>query len=289
MAQLYRDTGIVLRVQKLGEADRIITMLTVSTARSGWSPRACARTRSRWGARLEPFNHVDVQCYTGRTLDVVTQAQTVDAFAPAIVADWSAYSCGCAILETADRLVSEEGEPSLRVYLLLLGATRALADGAREPALVLDAFLLRAMSHAGWAPSLSDCARCATPGPHRSFTVAGGGMVCPRCRPPGSVPPAPETVALLMALLHGDWDTADASGTPTRRRPAAWSRRTCSGTWSASCARCPWSTAAPGSGPPPSSRRVRRGPPRTAGRRCADTSGRAVRLVRSARCPIGLP
>ncbi|BBG03457.1 MULTISPECIES: DNA repair protein RecO [Pseudonocardia] len=217
MAQLYRDTGIVLRVQKLGEADRIVTMLTRQRGKIRVVAKGVRRTRSRWGARLEPFNHVDVQCYTGRTLDVVTQAQTLDAFAPAIVADWGAYSCGCAILETADRLVSEEGEPSLRVYLLLLGATRALADGLREPALVLDAFLLRAMSHAGWAPSLSDCARCATPGPHRAFTVAGGGMVCPRCRPPGSVTPAAETVTLLEALLHGDWAVADASGDPTRR------------------------------------------------------------------------
>ena len=109
MAQLYRDTGIVLRVQKLGEADRIITMLTRRHGKIRVVAKGVRRTRSRWGARLEPFNHVDVQCYTGRTLDVVTQAQTVDAFAPAIVADWSAYSCGCAILETADRLVSEEG------------------------------------------------------------------------------------------------------------------------------------------------------------------------------------
>lgn len=217
MAQLYRDTGVVLRVQKLGEADRIITLLTKQRGKLRVVAKGVRRTRSRWGARLEPFNHVDVQCYTGRTLDVVTQAQTLDAFAPAVVADWSAYSCGCAILETADRLVSEEGEPALRLYLLVLGATRALADGAREPALVLDAFLLRAMSHAGWAPSLSECARCAAPGPHRAFTVAGGGMVCPRCRPPGSVTPAAETVTLLEALLHGDWTTADGSGGPTRR------------------------------------------------------------------------
>ncbi|MFP5072434.1 DNA repair protein RecO [Pseudonocardia nantongensis] len=217
MAQLYRDTGIVLRVQKLGEADRIVTLLTRQRGKIRVVAKGVRRTRSRWGARLEPFNHVDVQCYVGRTLDVVTQAQTVDAFAPAVVADWSAYSCGCAILETADRLVSEEGEPSLRVYLLLLGATRALADGVRDPALVLDAFLLRAMSHAGWAPALSECARCATPGPHRAFSVAGGGAICPRCRPPGSVTPAPETPLLLEALLHGDWDTADAATDPTRR------------------------------------------------------------------------
>lgn len=214
---LYRDTGVVLRVQKLGEADRIVTLLTRRYGKVRAVAKGVRRTRSRWGARLEPFNHVDVQCYTGRSLDVITQAQTLDAFAPQIVADYGAYSCGCAILETADRLVSEEGEPSLRVYLLLVGAVRALADRTRDPSLVLDAFLLRAMSHAGWAPSLSDCARCADPGPHRAFNVAGGGAICPRCRPPGSVYPAPETFGLLDALLHGDWDVADGSAQSVRR------------------------------------------------------------------------
>src|SRR3954470_572871 len=111
---LYRDTGVVLRVQKLGEADRIVTILTRRYGKVRAVAKGVRRTRSRWGARLEPFNHVDVQCYTGRSLDVITQAQTLDAFAPAVVADYGAYSCGSAILETADRLVAEEGEPSLR-------------------------------------------------------------------------------------------------------------------------------------------------------------------------------
>ena len=130
------------------------------------------------GARLEPFNHVDVQCYTGRSLDIVTQAETVDAFG----AGWSAttrrYTAGCAVLETADRLVAEEGEPALRVYLLVVGAIRALSGRERDPSLVLDAFFLRAMTHAGWAPAINDCARCAAPGPHPAFNVAAGGAVC---------------------------------------------------------------------------------------------------------------
>jgi DNA repair protein RecO (recombination protein O) len=213
----YRDTGVVLRVQKLGEADRIITVLTQRRGKVRAVAKGVRRTRSRWGARLEPFNHVDVQCYTGRSLDVVTQAVTVDAFGAGLVDDYPRYTAGCAILETADRLVAEEGEPALRVYLLVVGALRALADGGRDPSLVLDAFLLRAMTHAGWAPAITECARCAVPGPHRAFSVAGGGAVCPRCRPPGSVNPAPETFGLLDALLHGDWTTADAAGAPTRR------------------------------------------------------------------------
>ena len=214
---LYRDTAVVLRVQKLGEADRIVTLLTRKHGKVRAVAKGVRRTRSRWGARLEPFNHVDVQCYTGRSLDVVTQAQTVDAFGAGIVGDYPRYTAGCAILETADRLVAEEGEPTMRVYLLLVGAIRAMAGRDRDPSLVLDAFLLRAMSHAGWAPATTECAKCAEPGPHRAFSVSGGGAVCEVCRPPGSALPSPETFSLLDALLHGDWDLADAAVPAVRR------------------------------------------------------------------------
>ena len=163
---LYRDTGVVLRVQKLGEADRIVTILTRRHGKVRAVAKGVRRTRSRWGARLEPFNHVDVQCYTGRSLDIVTQAETVDAFGAGLVGDYGRYTAGCAVLETADRLVAEEGEPALRVYLLVVGAIRALSGRERDPSLVLDAFFLRAMTHAGWAPAINDCARCAAPGPH---------------------------------------------------------------------------------------------------------------------------
>jgi DNA repair protein RecO (recombination protein O) len=220
---LYRDTGVVLRVQKLGEADRIVTILTRRHGKVRAVAKGVRRTRSRWGARLEPFNHVDVQCYTksgaitGRSLDIVTQAETVDAFGAGLVGDYGRYTAACAVLETADRLVAEEGEPALRVYLLLVGAIRALAGRERDASLVLDAFLLRAMSHAGWAPAISECARCAEPGPHPAFNIAAGGAVCDRCRPPGSVLPSPQTYRLLDALLHGDWDVADATEPAARR------------------------------------------------------------------------
>jgi DNA repair protein RecO (recombination protein O) len=82
---------------------------------------------------------------------------------------------------------------------------------------VLDAYLLRALAVAGWAPSFSDCAKCGAPGPHRGFHVVAGGAVCPACRPPGSAAPAPETLLLLSALLAGDWAVADASD-PWHRR-----------------------------------------------------------------------
>ncbi len=214
---LYRDIGVVLRVQKLGEADRIATLLTRRHGKVRAVAKGVRRTKSRWGARLEPFNHVDVQCYSGRSLDTVTQAQTVDAFGGGIIADYSRYTAGCAVLETADRLVAEEGEPALRMYLLVVGAIRALSARERDGSLVLDAFFLRAMTYAGWAVAITECARCAEPGPHAAFHIAAGGAVCPRCRPAGSVRPSPETFGLLDALLHGDWAAADAAGPATRR------------------------------------------------------------------------
>ena len=214
---LYRDSAVVLRVQKLGEADRIITLLTRRYGKVRAVAKGVRRTTSRFGARVEPFCHVDLQLYTGRTLDVITQVQTLDAFGVHIVDDYQRYTSACAVLETVDRLAAEEGEPVLRLYLLAVGALRALSGRERDSSLVLDAFLLRAMSYAGWAPALSECARCGEAGPHAAFSVPAGGAVCAQCRPAGSVRPAPQTLALLEALLHGDWPAAEAT-TPQVRR-----------------------------------------------------------------------
>jgi len=214
---LYRDTGVVLRVHKLGEADRIVTLITRRHGKVRAVAKGVRRTKSRFGARLEPFGHVDVQFYTGRTLDVITQVQTVDAFGSGIIADYARYTAACAVLETADRLTDEEGEPALRLYLLVSGALRALCGGERDPSLVLDAFLLRAMAYAGWEPAITECARCGERGPHRAFSVPAGGSVCPRCKPAGTSNPTEETLELLSALLRGNWPVAEASGPAARR------------------------------------------------------------------------
>ena len=214
---LYRDEGIVLRTQKLGEADRIVTVLTRRHGKVRAVAKGVRRTKSKFGARLEPFTHVDLQLYTGRNLDIVSQVESIRSYGQEIVADYPAYTAGTAVLETADRLTAEEKEPSLRMFLLVVGALRTLGERVHQPGLVLDAFLLRAMSVAGWEPALSDCARCAEPGPHRHFSVPAGGSVCPGCRPTGSAMPNAVTIQLLEALLSGDWDVAEASA-PAQRR-----------------------------------------------------------------------
>jgi DNA repair protein RecO (recombination protein O) len=217
--QLYRDDAVVLRVQKLGESDRIVTLLTRRHGRIRAVAKGVRRTTSRFGARLEPFGHVDLQIAeaSGSGLHTVSQVEGIDLYGGRLVGDYPRYTSASAVAETAERLTPVEQEPSLRLFQLTLGALRALAAAEHAGTLVLDAYLLRAMGVAGWAPALAECAVCGTRGQHRAFSVPAGGTVCPDCRPPGAAHPAPATLALMAALTAGDWPVADASEPPARR------------------------------------------------------------------------
>jgi recombinational DNA repair protein (RecF pathway) len=126
--QGYRDDGVVLRTQKLGEADRIITLLTRHNGRVRAVARGVRRTKSRFGARLEPFTHVDVMVHSGRSLDVITQAEVIRAYGTPLASNYPKYTAGTAMLETAERFTPVEKEPAIRQFLLLIGGLRALGD-----------------------------------------------------------------------------------------------------------------------------------------------------------------
>ncbi len=208
---LYRDEAVVLRTHKLGEADRIITLLTRQHGRVRAVAKGVRRTTSKFGSRLEPFTHVDLQLAEGRTFDIVTQAETRSLFHAGLGHDYERYTSGTAMLETAERLVTEEKEPSVQQFLLLVGGLRALTSDDRRPGQVLDSYLLRSLAVAGYAPSLDLCAHCGREGPHRWFNPSMGGLLCTTCRLPGSASPSPETIAVLGALLAGDWPVVEAA------------------------------------------------------------------------------
>jgi DNA repair protein RecO (recombination protein O) len=225
-ANSYRTDALVLRTYKLGEADRIIVLLTPGHGQIRAVAKGVRRTTSKFGATLEPFMLSRLQLVRGRNLDIITQAASITPYGQRIAADYDAYAAASAMVETAERLtLAEIGEHGGGVeapsqYRLLHGALAALARSAHAPRLLLDSYLLRALATAGWAASFTECARCGAPGPHRSVNVTLGGSVCDNCRPPGSSTPAPETVGLLAALLSGRWDVADASPEPARREAA---------------------------------------------------------------------
>ena len=201
---VYRDEAVVLRTHKLGEADRIVTMLTRQHGKVRAVAKGIRRTGSKFGARLEPFMVADVQLYEGRSLDIVTQAESIGSYGALITADYPSYTAASVMVETADKLTESEG--SLQQYLLLVGALRSLSRREHGAGLTLDSYLLRALSMAGWAPSFQDCARCGARGDHSAVVVQLGGIVCDDCAPPGSPRLDAATIALLSALLTGDWD-----------------------------------------------------------------------------------
>ncbi|ABS04839.1 DNA repair protein RecO [Kineococcus radiotolerans] len=216
-AKSYRDEAVVLRTAKLGEADRIVSLLTRHHGRVRAVAKGVRRTSSRFGARLEPFTCVDVQLHRGRSLDTVTQADVLAPYGQVLVADYGLYTVGHALLETAERFTEVERETATQQYLLLVGALRSLSRREHDASLVLDAYLLRSLAVAGYAASFGDCARCGEAGPHAAFNVSAGGAVCPSCRPPGSAAPDPATLELLAALLSGEWALADAVEDRCRR------------------------------------------------------------------------
>lgn len=208
---LYRDEGVVLRTQKLGEADRIVTVLTREHGRVRAVGKGVRRTSSKFGSRLEPFTHVDVQFYTGRSLDIVTQVESLMSFGADLAGDYPRYTAGTAMLETAERLTDVEKEPAVQQYLLLVGGLRTLARGEHAAGAVLDAYLLRSLAVAGYAASFDECTRCGAPGPHRWLSVESGGSVCTDDKPAGAATVTPGALVVLSALLTGDWETVDAA------------------------------------------------------------------------------
>ncbi|NNC10766.1 DNA repair protein RecO [Planctomonas sp. JC2975] len=211
---VYRDEAVVLRTHKLGEADRIVTLLTRGHGKVRAVAKGVRRTASKFGARLEPFMVADVQLYEGRSLDIVTQAESLGAYGAPIAMDYASFTSANAMVETADRLTEAEGSP--QQYLLLIGALRSLSRNEHEASLTLDSYLLRALSIAGWAPSFDTCSRCGTVGEHSAIVVQLGGVVCADCAPPGAPRVGREVIELLSALLRGDWAAAEATDAATR-------------------------------------------------------------------------
>lgn len=209
---LFHDEGVVLRTAKLGEADRIITMLTRDHGKIRAVAKGVRRVKSRFGARLEPFMRVDVLVATGRALDVISQAESISAYAATICVDYESYGVANVIVETADKIVNAQGERSQAQYMLLRGALNALAKHLHPAKAIGESYVMRAMMTAGWAPRLESCVVCGRRfDGHENmyFSIAGGGVMCAADRTPDAKRFDSGQMARLAALLEGNWDVLD--------------------------------------------------------------------------------
>jgi DNA repair protein RecO (recombination protein O) len=201
---LFRDNGVVLRTYRLGEADRIVVFLTERHGKVRAVAKGVRKTTSKFGARLEPLTHVDLLLWQGRSdLDIVNQVEVINAFRP-VREDLGRLPRGLALLEVADQL-AQERHPDPRLYAMLVGALRALADEYADPTLLAPAFFLKALVLEGAGPVIDACASCGEPEPLVelvAFDLAAGGTLCRSHR--SGRPLSPAALALVRRILGGD-------------------------------------------------------------------------------------
>jgi DNA repair protein RecO (recombination protein O) len=202
--------AIVLRSIRYGEADRIVHLYTPGHGRIGAIAKGARRSRSRFGARLEPFFHIRAVLREGRgDLYTVTGVDTVAAHGAlrdhAATLDAAARACDA----VARLFETTEGHPEVfRLLANELALLDADADQAR-PANGL-AFRLKLLLAAGIVPQLASCAACGEPEHLRGFSAAAGGVVCGSCEG-GAFPLAEESYRFLVGAL----------GAPLARAPDA--------------------------------------------------------------------
>jgi DNA repair protein RecO (recombination protein O) len=199
---LYNDRGIVLRTHKLGEADRIITLLSKDHGKVRAVAKGVRKTKSRFGARLEPPCHVQLLLYEGRELDIVTQAETIDMFAP-LREDFDLLGRAISMLEAADH-VALDREPNPQLYGMLANALRTLAT--RDAPLVVPAFFLKLLALEGYRPQVEVCVVCGADDALVSWSIDEGGLRCSAHRQGSAL--SPEAILLLRQILGGQLGTA---------------------------------------------------------------------------------
>jgi len=211
---VYKSKGIVLRSIRYGEADRILDLYTRDAGLVSAIVKGIRRTKSRFGARLEPLSCVDYVAYRGRSLDTVTQAETLRSF-HGVRENLARFEAAAGMVGSV-RALSGGDEADRRVFNLLYNALDVLEGTDSGFASIESALGLKLSVLAGYAPQLDVCLSCATdldeaPEPLH-FAPGHGGVLCAECRSQtgDAFPLAPGTLENVRILIE----------TPIRQAPS---------------------------------------------------------------------
>ena len=212
----YPVRALVLRKTKLGETDTILTLLAADGRQLRAVAKGLRRPGGRFGARLEPYAVCDLLLHTGRSLEVVTEAQTVASHS-GLREDLDRSAAAGVVADLLDK-ISVEGQGEPKLFALSTTALDVMETAAVDavPTIVV-AFLVKAMAMHGYRPQLESCACCSGSVAESSeFSVASGGVLCSRCSAldAGSIRFGPEGRAWLEALLSARLSDVEGLGMP---------------------------------------------------------------------------
>lgn len=179
--KLYKSKGIVLKTSKLGEADKIITILSPKNGKIQAVAKGIRKTKSKFGARLEPFTYVNLLLYEGKSLDIITQVEIITSFKQ-IRNDLDKVTRGGVMLELINKS-TQMGEKAERIFYLLLNSLKQLAR-TNNYELFLAAFQIELMSILGYRLYLENCISCGKDIPQEEIYLSfgEGGIICNKCK-----------------------------------------------------------------------------------------------------------
>jgi DNA repair protein RecO (recombination protein O) len=223
VGRTYQTEAVVLRSFRYAEADRVLHVYTRDRGRIGAIAKGVRKTTSRFGARLEPFSHVELMLHQGSgDLQTVTGASLVEAHRPTRE-DPYRLSVGLVGAEAMLRLFVEEERndrafEALTRFLDALDVVPAgLSARAALDALAL-AFQLKLLWLSGYVPHLEACVECEGVEGLVGYLPRAGGAVCAACAPTETVRLSPEGFRAIAALLRSP--LADAHGLGLGERAA---------------------------------------------------------------------
>src|SRR3990172_2450450 len=207
--RVFSTPAIVLHQRKLGDADKIVTLYTANRGKLDAVAKGVRRSRSKLAGHVEPLSHANFQLAQGKSLDIVTQVETIEPFAE-IRDDLDRLSRALSACELLDRF-TEPHQEHFDLYRLLLDTLRRIGslDDIDTPVRYFEMALLDVL---GYRPELDECVTCRQrlQAVTNYWTAGGGGVVCPNCRrDEASVRPiSVNAVKLLRLLLHASWPDA---------------------------------------------------------------------------------
>jgi DNA repair protein RecO (recombination protein O) len=217
VARGYKTEAVVLRSFRFAEADRVLHLYTHERGRVGAVAKGVRKTKSRFGARLEPLSHVELLLHQGAgELHTVTGASLVDPHRAARE-DQYRLSVGLVGAEAMLRLFVEEerNERAFEALTRFLSALDALPAGLRGRA-ALDplalGFQLKLLWLSGYVPHLESCVECGESTGLVGYLPRAGGAVCEACAPSETVLLSPDGLRALHALLWSPLAGAHALG-----------------------------------------------------------------------------
>ena len=177
---IIKTQGIVLKHTNLGEADRILTILTKHKGKIKAVAKNCRKPKSNLLACGEVFTLGEFVLYKGANLYQITSGETIETNYN-IRKDLLRLSHGVYFAELVDA-VSDEDINSELLFMLFARTLYHLAAGKIPVGILNIAFQLKIMDLSGYKPNLNRCVSCRkTADSYEAFSIDYGGVVCANC------------------------------------------------------------------------------------------------------------